>query len=157
MPAPEGPTVGPNHRHYPANPQIYIYYKPFLKNMPMKKNQFIATAVLLLAAGTANSAQIHSENAVPSPDRTAAIRLQSAPDSQPVYEPDKVDVKASFPGGEIKQMEFLTKNLKFPEEALKEKVAGKIVIQFIVETDGSLTHMEVSSPLHPACDTEALS
>lgn len=120
----------------------------------MKKNLFIATAAFLLAAGTAQSAQAHSENAVapsPTPD---AVMLPSAPDDQPIY--NKVDVMAEFPGGAAKLMEFLMKNMKFPQEALKEKVDGRVMVQFVVETDGSLTQAKVVKSLHPACDAEAL-
>jgi len=51
-----------------------------------------------------------------------------------------VEVRPDFPGGMQKFYDFVSKNFKTPEE---DEVSGKIMIQFVVEKDGSLTDIKV--------------
>ena len=48
-----------------------------------------------------------------------------------------------FPGGDAKLMEFIARNIKYPEVATKNGVQGRILVKFIVEKDGSLTNTKV--------------
>ena len=48
-----------------------------------------------------------------------------------------------FPGGEMKMMEFIAKNIKYPQEATEFGVQGRVKVQFIVEKDGSLTNLKI--------------
>ena len=61
-----------------------------------------------------------------------------------------------FPGGAAEFMKWLTKNLKYPVSAQQRKIKGKVVAQFIVNKDGSLSDLQVVQPLEPACDQEVL-
>ena len=48
-----------------------------------------------------------------------------------------------FPGGEVKLMEFISRNIKYPEAATKYGVQGRVFVQFVVEKDGSLSNAKV--------------
>ena len=61
-----------------------------------------------------------------------------------------------FPGGAAEFMKWLTKNLKYPASAQQRKVRGKVVAQFIINKDGSVTDVEVIQPLDSDCDREVL-
>ena len=61
-----------------------------------------------------------------------------------------------FPGGAAEFMKWLTKNLKYPPSAQHRNVKGKVVAQFIVNLDGSVTDLEVVESLDTACDREVL-
>ncbi|MGN1263964.1 MAG: energy transducer TonB [Prevotella sp.] len=61
-----------------------------------------------------------------------------------------------FPGGPIAFMKWLTENLQYPASARREKVQGRVVAQFIVDSDGSITDLKIVTSLNPACDKEAL-
>lgn len=61
-----------------------------------------------------------------------------------------------FPGGAAEFMKWLTKNLKYPAVAQKKKVKGRVVAQFIVNTDGSVSDLELTEHLDKACDQEVL-
>ena len=61
-----------------------------------------------------------------------------------------------FPGGASGFMKWLTKNLKYPATAQKKQVRGKVVAQFIVNTDGSVSDLELTEHLEAACDREVL-
>lgn len=61
-----------------------------------------------------------------------------------------------FPGGAVEMMKWLTKNLRYPSAAQQQKVQGKVVVQFIINRDGSISSIKLVKKLHPACDNEAL-
>lgn len=61
-----------------------------------------------------------------------------------------------FPGGAVEFMKWLTKNLKYPPSAQQRKVEGKVLAQFIVNKDGSISNLELVQTLDPQCDREAL-
>ena len=61
-----------------------------------------------------------------------------------------------FPGGAVEFMKWLTKNLKYPPAAHQRKVEGKVLAQFIVNKDGSISNLELVQTLDPLCDREAL-
>ncbi len=61
-----------------------------------------------------------------------------------------------FPGGWSAFMQWLTKNLKYPAQAQKNKVQGTVVVSFIVNKDGSIANIKVSTSVAPILDNEAL-
>ena len=61
-----------------------------------------------------------------------------------------------FPGGAVEFMKWLTKNLKYPPSAQQRKVQGRVLAQFTVNKDGSITDLELVEKLDPQCDREAL-
>lgn len=61
-----------------------------------------------------------------------------------------------FPGGASEFMKWLTKNLRYPASAQKKQVKGKVVAQFIVNIDGSVSDLELTEHLDAACDREVL-
>ena len=61
-----------------------------------------------------------------------------------------------FPGGAAEFMKWLTKNLKYPALAQKRKVKGRVVVQFVVNTDGSISDLELTEKLETSCDNEVL-
>jgi protein TonB len=61
-----------------------------------------------------------------------------------------------FPGGAVEMMKWLQRNLKYPPVAQERKIQGKVVAEFIVNKDGSLTDVKVVKSLNPLCDREVL-
>ena len=61
-----------------------------------------------------------------------------------------------FPGGAVALMKWLTKNLKYPTAAQQRKVQGRVVAQFVINTDGSISDLELVEKLSAECDREAL-
>ena len=61
-----------------------------------------------------------------------------------------------FPGGAAEFMKWLTKNLKYPAQAQQQKVKGRVVAEFIVNTDGSVSDLALVEHLNSACDQEVL-
>lgn len=61
-----------------------------------------------------------------------------------------------FPGGWSAFMQWLTKRLRYPVAAQKNKIQGMVVVSFIVNKDGSLADIKVSTSVDPLLDNEAL-
>ncbi len=61
-----------------------------------------------------------------------------------------------FPGGWSAFMQWLTKNLKYPVTAKQQKIQGTVVVSFIVNKDGSVANVKVSTSVDPLLDNEAL-
>lgn len=67
-----------------------------------------------------------------------------------------VEELPEFPGGASEFMKWLTKNLRYPTTAQQRKVEGKVVAQFIVNTDGTISDIELVTHAEPSLDREAL-
>ncbi|HEY4155362.1 MAG TPA: energy transducer TonB, partial [Puia sp.] len=64
----------------------------------------------------------------------------------------KVEIESEYPGGTTGWVDYLIKNLKYPAGAAEKGIQGDVVVQFIVEADGSLTDIHAESgpePLRP--------
>ncbi len=62
-----------------------------------------------------------------------------------------------FPGGDEARIDFLVKNMSYPPLARESGIEGKVMIQFVVGTDGKVTQIEqVGKKLGWGCDEEAL-
>lgn len=69
---------------------------------------------------------------------------------------DTVEQMPEYPGGMQAMIEFLQTNMKYPEDAAKQKVEGRVMVQFIVETDGSISDVHVAKQVFPSLDAEAI-
>ncbi|MDE6611675.1 MAG: TonB family protein [Muribaculaceae bacterium] len=67
-----------------------------------------------------------------------------------------VEQKPEFPGGEAAMYKWLGDNIVYPSAASEEGVSGRVVVEFVVGKDGSITNVKVVRPRHPALDKEAL-
>ena len=67
-----------------------------------------------------------------------------------------VEVMPTFPGGSSQFNEFISKNLKYPNKALRANVEGKVILSFIVEANGNLSDIEVVKGIGYDCDEEAV-
>ena len=75
-------------------------------------------------------------------------------DEEKIY--DKVDKNAEYPGGTEALMKFMMTNLKYPETCRKEGIQGRVVIKFVVNTDGSIVDMEEVRSPHADLTAEAM-
>lgn len=74
--------------------------------------------------------------------------------NQKVY--DMAEQMPEYPGGMPAMMEFLMHNMKYPKDAEKQKVEGKVMVQFVVETDGRVSDVKVAKEVFPSLDAEAI-
>lgn len=67
-----------------------------------------------------------------------------------------VEQMPSFPGGMGAMMQYLSSNIKYPKEAEKKGIQGRVLLSFIVQTDGSITDVRISKSVDPSLDKEAI-
>jgi len=68
---------------------------------------------------------------------------------------DVVEQMPSFPGGMGALMSWLSQNIKYPVIAAENGVQGRVIVQFVVEKDGSITDVKVAKSVDPSLDKEA--
>ncbi len=69
---------------------------------------------------------------------------------------DVVEQMPEFPGGAVAMMEYLSKNVRYPAEAYKKNIQGRVIATFVVEKDGSIADARVVRSIDPLLDAEAL-
>jgi len=66
------------------------------------------------------------------------------------------EVMPRFPGGEEKLKQYLQENLQYPPKAIARNLEARVLVQFVVGVDGSLSDVEVKRPVDPFLDQEAV-
>ena len=67
-----------------------------------------------------------------------------------------VEEMPAFPGGEQKLMEYVGKNIKYPQIARETGIQGRVFIGFVVEPDGSVSNVKLLRGIGGGCDEEAM-
>ncbi len=67
-----------------------------------------------------------------------------------------VEEMPEFPGGMGEAMKFLAKNIKYPVAAQQAKIEGRVIVQFVVERDGSISDVHTLRGVNPDLDAEAI-
>ncbi|MEP1034138.1 energy transducer TonB [Ekhidna sp.] len=66
------------------------------------------------------------------------------------------EVMPTFEGGMQNFYKFLGKNIHYPKQAQRMGIEGRVVVQFVVEKDGTLTDLKVLKGIGAGCDEEAI-
>jgi beta-lactamase regulating signal transducer with metallopeptidase domain len=74
---------------------------------------------------------------------------------QEVKVTDSIEKQPEFPGGIVEFYKFIGKNFKMPAEASKNKIEGKVLMEFMVEKDGSLSEFKIKKDLGYGLGAEA--
>ncbi|MDE7135858.1 MAG: energy transducer TonB, partial [Muribaculaceae bacterium] len=61
-----------------------------------------------------------------------------------------------YPGGDTQLMKDLSANISYPEEAAKNDIQGRVLLKFLVKTDGSVDKVECINKTHPLLEEEAI-
>ena len=93
--------------------------------------------------------------APPAPaNKDVILESDLGPDEDNVY--TLVDREPEFPGGTMGLLEFMRTTIKYPAEARKDTIQGRVLVSFIVNKDGSIVKPEIVKSAHPLLDEEAL-
>jgi TonB family protein len=79
---------------------------------------------------------------------------EDAPSNDSIYQ--IVDEMPQFPGGEKAMMEYVAKNVKYPQEAKDKEIQGRVFVSFVIEKDGSVNEVKVLRSIGGGCDEEAV-
>lgn len=67
-----------------------------------------------------------------------------------------VEDQPEFPGGNTAMMKFLSDNIRYPVIAQENGIQGRVICNFVVERDGSITDVQVVRGVDPSLDREAV-
>lgn len=72
-------------------------------------------------------------------------------------EPAKaIIIEASYPGGQEELMKYISLSMKYPQDAMENGFQGKVYVGFIVNTDGTISEVEIKRGIQESLDQEAL-
>lgn len=158
-----------NHKYGLSNNFNFSHLKQRIIMMNKKKSNatvhikyalFVLPAFALLVAGNISCSQDASkkEDAKEEVVAPASQEVKEAPAEKAAEEEIfmVVEQMPEFPGGIKELMDYLGTNVKYPENAMKKNVQGRVVVQFVVEKDGSLSEASVIRSIDPDLDAEAL-
>ena len=80
--------------------------------------------------------------------------VEEEPDEQEIF--DIVENMPEFPGGQAALMKYLSNNIKYPTIAQENGTQGRVIVQFVVNRDGSIVDARVARSVDPYLDREAL-
>lgn len=69
---------------------------------------------------------------------------------------DTAEQMPSFPGGNQALLNYLYRNIRYPESAMSQGKQGRVIVSFIVESDGSITEASIKQSVYTSLDREAL-
>lgn len=105
-----------------------------------------------------DSILIHKEGY--EPVKLKMFRLDENTASFTLFEEERVFMVVSevpeFPGGQSALMNYLESSIEYPEDALRDSIQGRVIVQFVVEKDGSVSSPEVVRSVSPSLDAEAV-
>jgi len=107
----------------------------------MKKIYLIIIGLLVFITNSSEASSVFCGDSTNNTDSTSYFQVEEPP---------------IFPGGEKALFKFIKNNIKYPEDARKKGLEGRVLISFIIEKDGSITNAKVVQGIGYGCDEEAL-
>lgn len=108
-----------------------------------------------------NDAKVEESTIQASDDMETAVEVkyvpvdvEEEPEEQEIFQ--VVEEMPEFPGGMGECLKFLGKNIKYPTISQENGVQGRVIVQFVVNKDGSIVDPVVVRSVDPYLDKEAL-
>lgn len=110
----------------------------------------VIAAVVLLSCGTAMAQKVQSKQRTNGVQKTEKVVQKT----EKVY--DVAEVPPSFPGGPGAMLSWISSHIQYPAIAKENNISGRVVVQLIVEKDGSVSNVNVVRSVDPSLDNEAV-
>lgn len=126
----------------------YLMFIPLAALLMIISNiETVARTTEKIAADVIENVAPKWEQIVPNVQDTAVI-------NQTIFE--VVEKMPEFPGGISACMKFLSDNIKYPADAIEKKIEGRVVVQYVVNQDGSISDIKITRGVSPSLDAEAI-
>ena len=66
-----------------------------------------------------------------------------------------VEEMPQFPGGEEEMLLWVARNVKYPAQAVEERITGMVLVSFVVDKTGKVGNVKIKRGVHPSLDAEA--
>jgi protein TonB len=67
-----------------------------------------------------------------------------------------VEKMPQYPGGDEELFKYLATNIKYPSDAKEQNIEGRVICQFVINRDGSVSDVVVVRSIAPSLDAEAV-
>jgi TonB family protein len=108
----------------------------------MKKTKLVIVGILFLVIGLNARTNFRGNESIDTPENDTILAV--------------VDKDPEFPGGAEARIEFISRNIKYPEDARLAKLSGRVNVQFVVNSVGQVIRAKVVKKVSPSLDEEAL-
>lgn len=88
--------------------------------------------------------------------RTVTVTNNNQISTIQIYEYSSVDAQPQFPGGSMAMMRFINHERKYPVEAYRNGIEGRVVCGFIVNVDGTISNISILKSVEESLDREAM-
>jgi len=117
----------------------------------------IATAALLLVFACENKKPVQNNIAAAKQTETIVNEEQKSPQADNEETFLVVEQQATFQGGDVNAFrDWVTKNLTYPDIAIKKGISGKVYVQYAVNSKGYVVDVKVVRGVDPSLDKEAV-
>jgi TonB family protein len=158
----------------PLKKRIFMMNKKETPRLGLTKYLLILPVIAALLVF--NNCDNNTKKAVAPEIETTDVTVEKAPDTEAVVhsypiehvEAETPPAKASedvfqhveemprFPGGEAALLKWLSNNIDYPESASEQGIQGRVILRFIIRSDGSVDDVMVVKSLHADCDAAAV-
>ena len=99
---------------------------------------------------------VEAEAAPQADDVKTEVKAPQETDPQPKKIYRSVEQMPMFPGGEYALMKHLQANIKYPPEAAKNNIEGRVIVQFVIDETGQVGEVKIVRPVSEELDAEAV-
>ena len=147
--------ISNNFNHSLIKRRLIMMSKLKTNKIAMFKMAFVVplSIILTMAISISISEKVIAQDV----DKGAEVKIVKAESSTQEEQVHRVvEQMPRFPGGDKARIKYLRENLKYPEEARKQGISGRVFISFVVEKDGEITNIKLLRGIGGGCDEEAM-
>jgi protein TonB len=85
--------------------------------------------------------------------KSGTFKVRKQPEASIVH---IAEVMPKFPGGKSAMMRYLSNNIIYPDSSKENNVTGKVYVQFVIQTDGTVNNVSVLRGVNNEIDNEAI-
>lgn len=110
----------------------------------MLKHLLLITILMSMTATLSAQNNKRNHDRLPVKEEERSQEVCTIPEQMPV-----------FPGGESALLAYVAQHLKYPEQAIRDRVQGIVQLRFVVLENGRIGDVQIIKSLEPHCDAEA--
>lgn len=133
---------------------VFVVDEVQVENLDKIKPNDIESISVIKGPNAAQFTSIYGEKATNGIIKVKTKKAKTAEDNDEIF--TVVEKQPEYSGGMSAMFDFLKKNIKYPAEAVKNKIQGKVFVTFVVEKNGGLSNISVLKSLDNSCDVEAI-
>ncbi|MGL5788614.1 MAG: TonB family protein [Bacteroidales bacterium] len=122
---------------------------------PLTLSLLFVSNIELMARQATNLVSSFTETLIEKPTLLSeALVSEQTPQNEQTF--TAVEKMPEFPGGVNELLKFIAKNVKYPEDAVKENKQGRVIVSFIIDKNGKVVDPEIKRGVSPSIDAEAI-